>query len=222
MAPTAPQALLCGDPARALAIAQVVLTQPRMSNHHRGLWGYHGTTAAGLELTVQATGIGGPSAAIIIDELAALGLRRAVRVGTAAGAGPEPPLGAILVAEGALGRDGTSAALGLAPGAAVPADPEITDALAGVTGAPRATVLSRDLRLGHGADAELTDGAAVADLQSAGLLAAATGTRVRCGVGLVVGSSSGRRLEDAPLESRLLQLASAATTALQSLSLNSR
>jgi purine-nucleoside phosphorylase len=222
MAPTAPQALLCGDPARALAIAQVVLAQPRMSNHHRGLWGYHGTTAAGLELTVQSTGIGGPSAAIVVDELAALGLRRAIRVGTAAGAGAEPPLGAILVAEHALGREGTSAALGLTPGDAVPADTEITEALARAAGAPRCTVVSRDLRLGHGAEAEEIDRAEVADLQSAGLLAAAAAAGVRCGVGLVVGSAAGRRLEDEPLESRLLQLARAAAAALVSLYLSSR
>ena len=76
-APTATDALLCGDPARALAIAQTVLVDARMSNHHRGLWGYHGRTSEGRELTVQATGIGGPSAAIVIGELAALEIGRA-------------------------------------------------------------------------------------------------------------------------------------------------
>ena len=35
-APTAADALICGDPARALTIAQHVMVQPRMSNHHRG------------------------------------------------------------------------------------------------------------------------------------------------------------------------------------------
>ena len=76
--------LLPGDPGRALALAQVVLGDDRlMFNHHRGLWGYTGTAADGEPLTIQSTGMGGPSAAIVLEELAALGVRRAVRVGTA-------------------------------------------------------------------------------------------------------------------------------------------
>ena len=58
-----------------------------MFNHHRGLWGYTGTAADGAPLTIQATGMGGPSAAIVLEELARLGVRAAVRVGTARGAG---------------------------------------------------------------------------------------------------------------------------------------
>ena len=38
----AERVLLPGDPHRALAVAQVVLDQPRMFNHTRGLWGYTG------------------------------------------------------------------------------------------------------------------------------------------------------------------------------------
>ena len=52
-----------------------------MSNHSHGLWGYSGRTHRGHELTIQATGIGGPSAAIVLGELAALGTRRAIRLG---------------------------------------------------------------------------------------------------------------------------------------------
>ena len=39
-APLAPRALLPGDPGRALALAQLVLSEPKMFNHNRGLWGY--------------------------------------------------------------------------------------------------------------------------------------------------------------------------------------
>ena len=74
--------LLPGDPGRALALAQALLEKPRMFNHHRGLWGYTGTAADGEPLTIQATGMGGPSAAIVLAELIALGARRAIRVGT--------------------------------------------------------------------------------------------------------------------------------------------
>ena len=46
---------------------QVVLDEPRMFNHNRGLWGYTGRAADGELLTVQATGMGGPSAAIVAE-----------------------------------------------------------------------------------------------------------------------------------------------------------
>ena len=42
-----------------------------MFNHNRGLWGYTGTAADGAPLTIQSTGMGGPSAAIVIEELVA-------------------------------------------------------------------------------------------------------------------------------------------------------
>src|ERR687890_1431442 len=79
----AERVLLPGDPGRALAVAQVLLeTPPKMFNHARGLWGYTGVAPDGEPLTVQATGMGGPSAAIVVEELIALGATRLVRVGT--------------------------------------------------------------------------------------------------------------------------------------------
>ena len=71
----AERVLLPGDPHRALAVAQLLLDQPRMFNHARGLWGYTGTAADGLPLSVQSTGMGGPSAAIVVEELIELGAR---------------------------------------------------------------------------------------------------------------------------------------------------
>ena len=85
-APIAPDAVLVGDPGRALMLAQVLLAEPKMSNHARGLWGYSGLTPAGRELTIQSTGMGGPSAAVVLADLAELGVRRAIRVGTCTGA----------------------------------------------------------------------------------------------------------------------------------------
>jgi uridine phosphorylase len=77
-------AILVGDPGRAMALAQVLIEGPKMSNHARGLWGYSGLAPEGRGLNVQATGMGGPSAAIVLGDLAELGVRRAVRVGTCA------------------------------------------------------------------------------------------------------------------------------------------
>jgi uridine phosphorylase len=86
-APIAADAILVGDPGRALTLAQELLEQPKMSNHARGLWGYTGTTATGHELTIQSTGMGGPSASVVLADLAELGVRRAIRIGTCASLG---------------------------------------------------------------------------------------------------------------------------------------
>jgi len=95
-APIAADAILVGDPGRALMLAQELLEQPKMSNHARGLWGYTGTTDAGHELTIQSTGMGGPSASVVLADLAELGVRRGIRVGTCASLG-DLELGDLLV-----------------------------------------------------------------------------------------------------------------------------
>ena len=122
-APLAERVLLPGDPGRALALAQALLTEPRMFNHHRGLWGYTGGSSDGLPLTIQATGMGGPSAAIVLSELIALGARRAIRVGTCGALDPSLALGELLVARESICADGASQALGA--GERVAADPDL-------------------------------------------------------------------------------------------------
>ena len=108
-APLAPRVLLPGDPGRALLLAQALLHEPRMFNHHRGLWGYTGAGADGEALTIQATGMGGPSAAIVVHELIELGARRLVRVGTCGALAPELGLGDLVVVTEAVGRAGAVA-----------------------------------------------------------------------------------------------------------------
>src|SRR5258705_11910611 len=58
--PITPDAILVGDPGRALLLAQELLEKPKMSNHARGLWGYTGHTAAGDWRTTPAAGMAGP------------------------------------------------------------------------------------------------------------------------------------------------------------------
>lgn len=108
-----PRVLLPGDPARAMSIATAQLTQPRMFNHRRGLWGYSGETEAGVGFLVQSTGMGGPSAAIVCEELADLGAEVLVRVGTCGAIHPDVKLGDLIVVTGAIGDDGSSQALGV-------------------------------------------------------------------------------------------------------------
>lgn len=104
-APTAADAILVGDPGRALMLAQELLQQPKMSNHARGLWGYTGETPEGHELTIQSTGMGGPSASVVLADLAELGVRRAIRIGTCTSLG-EPRLGDLVVVTEAFPEPG--------------------------------------------------------------------------------------------------------------------
>lgn len=126
----APRVLLPGDPGRALLLAQTLLEAPRMFNHNRGLWGYSGLALAdGEPLTIQSSGIGGPSAAIVVSELADLGARQLVRVGTCGALSPTLRLGDLLAVECAYAADGASRALGA--GRRVAPDRELTAALRG-------------------------------------------------------------------------------------------
>ncbi len=143
-APLAERVLLPGDPGRALMLAQTLLQEPRMFNHHRGLWGYTGMAPDGRPATIQATGMGGPSAAIVLTELIALGARRAIRVGTCGALAADLELGDLVIARDAICADGTSRALGA--GDLACSDPALADELA--RGAPQAragTVVSVDL-----------------------------------------------------------------------------
>jgi uridine phosphorylase len=105
-----------------------LLQKPLMFNHHRGLWGYTGSARAdGEPLTIQATGIGGPSAAIVLTELIALGARRLIRVGTCGALAQGLALGDLVVARESVCVDGTSRALSV--GARAAADPALAEAL---------------------------------------------------------------------------------------------
>jgi purine-nucleoside phosphorylase len=141
----AERVLLPGDPGRALALAQALLQRPLMFNHNRGLWGYTGIAGDGRALTIQATGMGGPSAAIVLSELIALGAKRAIRVGTCGALDRSLVLGDLVVAREAICADGASRAL--APGAErVAADGALAGALARSEPAAAAgTVVSVDL-----------------------------------------------------------------------------
>jgi uridine phosphorylase len=151
----APRVLLVDDPGRALALAQVLCDPtPLMFNHARGLWGYSGTALDGQPLTLQATGIGGPSAAAVVGELAALGAQRFVLVGSATG------LSGLLVVAAATCADGTSRALGA--GEQVASDAALLDGLRAA--GPAGTVRSCDV-LGQAAGA--------CDLETAAVLQAA-------------------------------------------------
>jgi DeoD family purine-nucleoside phosphorylase len=137
--------LLPGDPGRALLLAQTLLEKPIMFNHHRGLWGYTGNAPDGEPLTVQSTGMGGPSAAIVISELADLGARVLIRVGTCGGLRSQLNLGDLVVGTRALPFDGTGTVL-RAGGSALEPDPGLVEAVLAANGQVRpGPVASTDL-----------------------------------------------------------------------------
>jgi uridine phosphorylase len=193
----AERVLLPGDPARALAVAQALLERPpQMFNHARGLWGYTGIAPDGELLTIQATGMGGPSAAIVCEELIALGARRLVRIGTCGALDPDIPLGALLAAETVLPADGTSTALG-ADGSVTP-DAGLLDRLVDA-GARPVTVATSDLFYDpreEAAAAWSERGAVVVEMEAATVLqvAARRGVAAACVLGVSdVGSANGAR-----------------------------
>jgi purine-nucleoside phosphorylase len=167
----AERVLLPGDPGRALRLAQQLITGvPKMLNHHRGLWGYSGIAADGHPLTVQATGMGGPSAAIVAEELIMLGARRLLRVGTCGALSGDLVLGQLLTASAALPEDGASRALG-ATGPLAP-DPKLQGALR----APAGPIVTADLFYDPDpsrADAWRAAGAVAVEMEAATLFAVA-------------------------------------------------
>src|SRR5437016_9727616 len=62
----------------------------------------------GRPVSVQATGMGCPSAAIVIEELVQLGVRRMLRVGTCGGLQPDLQLGDLVSALSAIPADATA------------------------------------------------------------------------------------------------------------------
>jgi DeoD family purine-nucleoside phosphorylase len=218
----ADRVLLPGDPGRALLLAQELLTEPKMFNHHRGLWGYTGAAADGEPLTIQSTGMGGPSAAIVLEELADLGVTRAVRVGTCGALNGGLRLGDLLAVREALAEDGTSRSLG-AGDRATP-DAALTDALAAEAGAD-GLIVSTDLFYepddGVREHAWRSAGALAVEMESAALFAvgARRGIAVACvlAVSDVIsppGNGGRRRIGDEELEDAARRVGRAGQAAL--------
>ncbi len=102
--------LLPGDPLRAKYIAETYLDNPVLRNEERAMYGYTGEFE-GKSVSVQATGMGCPSAAIVVEELIQLGVQRLIRVGTCGGLQPDLKLGDLIVAVSAVAADSTAAHL---------------------------------------------------------------------------------------------------------------
>ena len=98
--------ILPGDPGRCAKIAKYFDNPVRvMVNREYETWT---GTLLGEKVSVTSTGIGGPSASIAMEELAAIGADTFLRVGTCGGIKLDVVSGDVVVATGAIRMEGTS------------------------------------------------------------------------------------------------------------------
>lgn len=99
-------AILPGDPGRVPKIAALLDGAEHVStNREYNIWR---GTLEGERVLVCSTGIGGPSAAIAVEELAACGVHTMIRIGTCGGIALKVKCGDIVIASGAVRHEGTS------------------------------------------------------------------------------------------------------------------
>lgn len=104
---SAPYVITPGDPGRVPEIASylegaVEVASNREYRTYRGRY-------RGVDVSVTSTGIGGPSAAIAFEELIRVGAHTFIRVGTSGSLQPDVRLGDLVVAQGAIRDEGTTA-----------------------------------------------------------------------------------------------------------------
>lgn len=101
----ADRAVLVGDRGRVTKAA-TLLDNAQVLNEDRGLSAVTGTYQ-GRAVTVAAFGMGAPIAGVVLHELAMLGVRRFLRLGTVLGIGGTS-LGSLVLAEGGVRNESTS------------------------------------------------------------------------------------------------------------------
>jgi len=158
-------ALLPGDPGRAERIASYCNTvEPVAENREYVLLN---ATYEGTDLTICSTGIGSPSAAIAVEELANVGVETLLRVGTTGGLQAAIDVGDLVVATGAAKNEGTTARYEAVEYPAVP-DPDVVASLRDAAAAREQPVHVGPVATDDAFYAETEE--YVADWEAAGLL----------------------------------------------------
>ena len=100
-------ALLPGNPERVDTITDLWDDHEEQADHRE----YRTATGTyeGTPLSVTSTGIGSPSAAIAVEELARVGVETFIRVGSCGAIRPEMDVGDLVITSGAVRQEGTSA-----------------------------------------------------------------------------------------------------------------
>ncbi len=98
--------LLPGDPERVEKVTDCWDEATIVGDHreYRTATGTH----EGTPISVTSTGIGSPSAAIAVEELARVGVETLIRVGSCGAIQPETDIGDLIITTGAVRQEGTS------------------------------------------------------------------------------------------------------------------
>lgn len=175
----APHVLLCGDPARVDAIARTWTGTREVCavREYRVLTGEQG----GAPMTAASTGIGAPSTAILVEELAQLGAHTFLRVGNSGGLAPDLSLGDLVVTSGAVRDDGTSRSY-VSPDYPAVAHHRVVAALedaAGALGVPVRTGVTWSLDAFYARNAVLEPDGGLAPMSFGGYWTPAQSERIR-------------------------------------------
>jgi uridine phosphorylase len=135
-------ALLSGDPGRSELIATEHLGGARELSRNRGLDGFVATLPGGSPVVCATSGMGAPSASIVVNELVQTGIRTIIRIGTSGSIRDDVRVGALVIPSGALTNQG--AANDIAP----PEFPAVADPFLVVAAAQAAARLGIDHHVG--------------------------------------------------------------------------
>lgn len=97
---------LCGDPARVERISRGWSGVREICNVRE--YRLRVGERDGVRLAAASTGIGAPSTAILLEELAKVGVRDFIRIGNSGGLAPDLEVGDLVITTGAVRDDGTS------------------------------------------------------------------------------------------------------------------
>ncbi len=159
-------ALLPGDPDRVERIANRC-EDARVVSENRE-YTLVNATYGGTDLTICSTGIGSPSAAVAVEELAAVGVETMIRPGTTGALQAGIEIGDMVIATGAAKDEGTTKRYEAVEYPAVP-DYEVLSALVGAAGADEGSVHVGPIATDDAFYAE--DEAYFTDREAAGILA---------------------------------------------------
>jgi len=219
----APVVLLPGDPDRATLIAETFFEAPRLYNDYRHLLGYTGSYR-GMPVSVQATGMGCPSLAIVTEEIIRLGATTLVRVGTCGAIAAHVAPGDLVVACASVANEGTSRQyLGDGPLSPV-ADFALTRALSDVAAASGRRTHTGLIQTDDAFYATTPDhvpamaarGVLAVEMEASALFTIAAMRQVSAGCMLVASNNVGdeRFLDSGALKSGVLDMVRAALDAL--------
>ena len=121
--------LLSGDPERSEMIAMTRLDNGRVLARNRGLDAYAATLSNGQHVVCATSGMGAPSMSIVVNELAQIGMKTIIRIGTCGSIQPHVAVSSVVIGSAAVANQGAADDIA-PPEFPAAADPFLTVALA--------------------------------------------------------------------------------------------